>query len=120
MGGKPLRRICDGPDRPCKRPLPCNSPAGSARRGGSGHPLAACRSILLARVAEEPFILREKGSGTRLATERHFAEHGLKLKVRMKLGSNEAIKQAIAGGLGVSVVNCFFQVDLSLGTSVHR
>lgn len=38
----------------------------------------------------------------------------------MELGSNEAIKQAIAGGLGVSVVNCFSLVDLSLGTSVHR
>ncbi|MDO8933697.1 MAG: LysR substrate-binding domain-containing protein [Rhodocyclaceae bacterium] len=69
------------------------------------HPLAASRSITLARLAEEPFVLREKGSGTRLATERHFAEQGLKLKVRMELGSNEAIKQAIAGGLGVSVLS---------------
>ncbi|MBA3032965.1 MAG: LysR family transcriptional regulator [Gammaproteobacteria bacterium] len=69
------------------------------------HPLAASRSIPLSRVAEEPFVLREKGSGTRLATERHFAEHGFKLKVRMELGSNEAIKQAIAGGLGVSVLS---------------
>lgn len=69
------------------------------------HPLAQCRSIPLARVAEEAFILREKGSGTRLATERHFAEQGFKLKVRMELGSNEAIKQAIAGGLGISVLS---------------
>lgn len=69
------------------------------------HPLAASRSITLARLAEEPFILREKGSGTRLATENHFAEQGLKLKVRMELGSSEAIKQTIAGGLGVSVIS---------------
>lgn len=71
----------------------------------SDHPLAGSKTIPLARLAEEPFILREKGSGTRLATERHFAEHRLSLKVRMELGSNEAIKQAIAGGLGVSVLS---------------
>jgi DNA-binding transcriptional LysR family regulator len=69
------------------------------------HALARRKRVPLARIAEEPFILREPGSGTRLATERHFAEHGLKLKVRMELGSNEAIKQAIAGGLGVSVLS---------------
>ena len=64
------------------------------------HALARRKRIPLARISEEPFILREPGSGTRLATERHFAEHGLKLKVRMELGSNEAIKQAIAGAWG--------------------
>jgi DNA-binding transcriptional LysR family regulator len=69
------------------------------------HPLAKSKSIPLARIAEESFILREFGSGTRLATETYFAEQGFKLKVRMELGSNEAIKQAIAGGLGVSVLS---------------
>lgn len=69
------------------------------------HPLAGKKGIPPERVAEEPFILREKGSGTRLATERHFAELGCKLKVRMELGSNEAIKQAIVGGLGISVLS---------------
>lgn len=69
------------------------------------HPLAGKKKIPLKRLAEEPFILREPGSGTRLATERFFAEHGLSLRVRMELGSNEAIKQAIAGGLGVSVLS---------------
>ena len=69
------------------------------------HPLAGVKSVTLKRLAEEPFILREPGSGTRLAVERHFAEHGLKLRVRMELGSNEAIKQAIAGGLGVSILS---------------
>jgi DNA-binding transcriptional LysR family regulator len=69
------------------------------------HPLAGKKKISLQRIAEEPFIMREPGSGTRLATERFFAEHQLSLKVRMELGSNEAIKQAIAGGLGVSVLS---------------
>lgn len=69
------------------------------------HPLAGKRRIPLRRIAEEPFLLREPGSGTRLAIERHFARHGLTPRVRMELGSNEAIKQAIAGGLGISVLS---------------
>ncbi len=69
------------------------------------HPLARGGRIPLARLAEEPFLVREAGSGTRKAVERLFAEHGLTPKVRMELGSNEAIKQAIVGGLGISVLS---------------
>lgn len=69
------------------------------------HPLTGKKRIPLARLAEEPFLLREPGSGTRKALERLFADHGLAIKVRMELGSNEAIKQAIVGGLGVSVLS---------------
>ena len=50
-------------------------------------------------------MLREPGSGTRIATERLFGEAGLKLGVRMELGSTEAIKQAVMGGLGISVLS---------------
>ncbi len=71
----------------------------------SDHPLVNKKRISIKRVSEEPFILRESGSGTRIATERFFSEHNLKLKVRMELGSNEAIKQAIVGGLGISVLS---------------
>lgn len=69
------------------------------------HALAHKKNISLKRIAEEPFLLREPGSGTRMATERVFAEQGLKLKMRMELGSNEAIKQAVIGGLGISVLS---------------
>lgn len=69
------------------------------------HPLVGKKKIPLARLAQEPFLLREPGSGTRMAVERLFAEHGLTTKVRMELGSNEAIKQVIVGGLGVSVLS---------------
>jgi DNA-binding transcriptional LysR family regulator len=70
-----------------------------------GHPLAREKHISIKRLAEEPFLMREAGSGTRLATERFFADRGLSVKVRMELGSNEAIKQAVAGGLGVAVLS---------------
>ena len=69
------------------------------------HPLVGQKKIPLARLAEEPFLLREPGSGTRMAVERLFSEQELKIRVRMELGSNEAIKQAIVGGLGVSVLS---------------
>lgn len=69
------------------------------------HALIHHKQISLPRIVEEPFIAREPGSGTRLATERFFAEHQLSFKVRMELGSNEAIKQAIAGGLGISILS---------------
>ena len=69
------------------------------------HPLAKKKKITLKRIAEEPFIFRENGSGTRIETENFVAKQGLKLKTRMTLGSNEAIKQAILGGLGISVLS---------------
>jgi DNA-binding transcriptional LysR family regulator len=71
----------------------------------ANHPLAKMKRIPPERLAKEPFLLREPGSGTRMATERKFDESGLKLKMRMELGSNEAIKQAVIGGLGVSVLS---------------
>jgi len=69
------------------------------------HPLAKETNIPFARLAEETFIMREPGSGTRQALEELFHKHDLELKVRLELGSNEAIKQAILGGLGVSVLS---------------
>ena len=69
------------------------------------HPLARERNITLPRLAKEFFLIREPGSGTRLATENHFKDQNLALKVRMELGSNEAIKLAVAGGLGLAVLS---------------
>jgi DNA-binding transcriptional LysR family regulator len=69
------------------------------------HPLAQENRISLERIAAEPFIMREPGSGTRKAAQALFDEHKLTLKVQLDLGSNEAIKQAIAGGLGISVLS---------------
>lgn len=70
-----------------------------------GHPLTRERNIALTRIAQEPFLMREEGSGTRLSVEEIFSAHRIKPNIRMELGSNEAIKQAILGGLGVSVLS---------------
>lgn len=69
------------------------------------HPLADQRNIPLARLAEETFVGREPGSGTRSAVEKFFESNGLKLKVAMEMNKNEAIKQAVEAGLGVGVVS---------------
>lgn len=69
------------------------------------HPLVGERGIPLARIAEERFLSREVGSGTRQARTRLFAQHGLAAKVYMELGSSEAIKQAVMAGLGISVLS---------------
>lgn len=69
------------------------------------HPLAGLRNIPATRLLDEPFILREPGSGTRLTAERFFAGHGVALKNRLELGSTEAIKQTVAGGLGLAVLS---------------
>lgn len=69
------------------------------------HPLASATRLPLSALTEERFILREQGSGTRLASDAHFAAYGFRPRVRMELGSNEAIKQAVAGGLGLAVLS---------------
>lgn len=69
------------------------------------HPLAHERKIPIRRLNNEPFIMRERGSGTRAAVQQLFAKHKVSVRVKLELGSNEAIKQAIAGGLGISVLS---------------
>ena len=70
-----------------------------------GHPLAGRRRIPLSKLAGHPFLMREPGSGTRLAADRLLRDRGMRLDVKMEIGSNEAIKQAVAGGLGLSILS---------------
>ena len=71
----------------------------------SNHPLAGKTNIALKELATEPFIFREAGSGTRSVVEHFLAENRVAVDVVIELSSNEAIKQAIAGGLGISVLS---------------
>ena len=69
------------------------------------HPLVGQRNIPLKALDGESFIMREPGSGTRQAVQDLLEAHDVGVRVRLELGSNEAIKQAIAGGLGISVLS---------------
>ncbi|OYV75273.1 MAG: LysR family transcriptional regulator [Chromatiales bacterium 21-64-14] len=68
------------------------------------HPLVGKKAISAKRLAQEPFIAREPGSGTRLGCEAFFQRHGTAPRTRMELGSNEAIKQTVASKLGISIL----------------
>jgi DNA-binding transcriptional LysR family regulator len=69
------------------------------------HPLVNKKNIKLEEIANEPFIMREPGSGIRDLTFRTFDARGLQPNVRMELGSNEAIKHAVVSGLGLTVLS---------------
>lgn len=74
----------------------------------SHHPWAKRKEVSVSELIDEPFILREAGSGTRQTIEKFFARHGIALqgmKVSMVLGSTQAIKEAVENGLGVSIVS---------------
>jgi DNA-binding transcriptional LysR family regulator len=73
--------------------------------GPGSHPMNGRSQIPFSELGGEVFIMREQGSGTRITVERIFRERGTPLRVKMELGSNEAIKQAVAGGLGLSVLS---------------
>ena len=69
------------------------------------HPLANKKNIPIKDLSGEAFIMREPGSGTRRAVQILFDRYGVKVQVKLELGSNEAIKQGIIGGLGISVLS---------------
>jgi len=69
------------------------------------HPLAHKKKIPLTRLQEETFLVRESGSGTRIAMERFFNERKMKFKTGMEVGSNEAIKQSVQAGLGLGLLS---------------
>ena len=68
-------------------------------------PLGKGATVRLQDLASRRFILREPGSGTRMAADRHFQQKKFRPDVRLELGSNEAVKESVAGGLGIGVVS---------------
>ncbi|ABP35266.1 LysR family transcriptional regulator [Polynucleobacter asymbioticus] len=69
------------------------------------HVLAKKKNFDISLLKNEKFIFREKGSGTRMTTDAHFKRLKYRPDVRLELGSNEAIKQAVLGGLGIAVLS---------------
>ncbi|MGD9896147.1 MAG: LysR family transcriptional regulator [Candidatus Methylacidiphilaceae bacterium] len=73
--------------------------------GWADHPLAGARNISLRDLAQERFLSREPGSGTRAAVEQAFRRERAAVEPYMELGSSEAIKQGVIAGLGISVLS---------------
>ena len=72
----------------------------------SSHPLAQqAKPASLEQLLQYGFVVREPGSGTRLAMERFFNEHDKTLNTNMEMNSNDAIKQSVEAGLGLGVVS---------------
>jgi len=69
------------------------------------HRFAQAESVPAAALAHEPFIVREPSSGTRTALQEYLDEHRLKPTFVMEMASNEAIKQAVMAGMGVSLLS---------------
>jgi len=70
-------------------------------------------------LAEEPFLEREPGSGTREIVRARLAESGVALSPALELGSPEALKRAVRAGLGVAIVS-IATVELELRCGVLR
>lgn len=71
----------------------------------ASHPLAREKKISFERIAQEPLLVREHGSGTRMTSDRLFRERGLTPNIRMELASNEAIRESLRAGLGISILS---------------
>jgi DNA-binding transcriptional LysR family regulator len=80
------------------------------------HELLSRTYVDVAMLVREQFIVREPGSGTREVSERALALHGARLSNTMRVGGTEAIKQAVAAGLGMAIVSRAAAADqLALG-----
>jgi len=85
--------------------------------------LSSERGVRLIDLAEQEWVTRESGSGTRSMAERELTAAGVdpaNLRVVAQLGSGEAIVSAIEGGLGIAIVSRFVaRKALELGSVVR-
>jgi DNA-binding transcriptional LysR family regulator len=70
-----------------------------------GHPVARKRRVTPEQFCAEPFVVRDTGSETKSFVERALADKGLTVRPVMSLGTTEAIKRAVASGIGVGIVS---------------
>jgi DNA-binding transcriptional LysR family regulator len=80
------------------------------------HRLVARGKVRAHDLLTERFVVREQGSGTREVAERALSQHGVHPSIALQLGSTEAVKQAVAAGLGLAIVSRYAAADqLALG-----
>lgn len=81
------------------------------------HPLAQASKIHPRQLANETFLLREQGSGTRGVVERFFKSHKFALPKHMEMDTNEAIKQSVQAGIGIGIIS---RHGIELELETHR
>ncbi|WP_159836232.1 LysR family transcriptional regulator [Burkholderia sp. 8Y] len=80
------------------------------------HPLVGQANIPLETLADEPFIVRERGSDTWNSMEEGFAGRLTNLNVAMEITSTETIKQAVIAGMGLSFLSAHtISMELQVG-----
>ena len=81
------------------------------------HELVGRSDVKLADLAAFPLLAREPGSGTRAVLERELTRRGMDFQPAMSLGSSEALKRAVAAGLGLAWIS---ELTLDLELSAGR
>ncbi len=74
----------------------------------ASHPWASRSTVRLEELPQQPFIMRERGSGTRKVMEETLAAHNLDpsgLHVVLEVTGNEAVRQALKTGAGIAVIS---------------
>jgi DNA-binding transcriptional LysR family regulator len=85
---------------------------------GSQHRWARRRSIRARELADEPYITREAGSGTRAVVEAALGRAGVRLRPTLEVASLQSVKRALAGG-GVSLISAMIVADEQRSGSLH-
>jgi DNA-binding transcriptional LysR family regulator len=70
-----------------------------------GHPLLKKRNVTTRELCDEPFVLREEGSGTRAVVEQALSKRGISVKPVLSLAGTEAIKRVVIAGVGIAIVS---------------
>ena len=70
-----------------------------------GHPLAGRKRIPMTALADESFVVREKGSDTRASMAKAFGRWSSKLNIALEIKSTETIKQAVIAGMGIGYLS---------------
>lgn len=83
------------------------------------HPLADAPKLKLLDLAEEEFVAREQGAGTRAMTESYFQKQGFTPRIVMTSSSNETLKQAVMAGMGIALISRH-TISLELGLGMLR
>lgn len=81
------------------------------------HPLAKKKGIKFKELEDYPFLIREPGSGTRMVMQSLIDKHSINPDMVMEMGTNEAVKQAIMAGIGISLISKY---SMTLEESVGK